>query len=1147
LTLQTLQLPSSFSPAYDAECTAQEGNDQGTLPPCDNYEVTAANVGGAPTTGPVTLTDTLPAGLHVVSVYFFRAEEFTGVPPETKLYPEYHGEENSWCHHEGTPVRVTCELNPEAGPLRPGQDLEMNIFVTVEPGAVAAENTASLSEAGVPIASTGGDDVVGPEVAQFGPSAFLAEVDGEAGPADTQAGDHPYGFSTRIDMNTKMGVISHGERAPQEVSALRDAVVDLPLGFLGSAQSTPKCTFAQLQAYPAECPLDTVVGHVRSEPKGEIGVSHERLYNMVPERGVAAAFGFKDILHNTHEIVASLAPSTSGYVLRAMAHEITGITLTSIFTTVSGDPSARQEELASLEGIPPVIAPPAAMFTNPSDCSGAPQRTSLYVDSWEHPGAFNPDGTPNVEGEGWSSSSSDSPPVTGCDLLHFDPSAFSFQPETSTADSPTGATFDLQIPQSETPGTLATPPLRNATVTLPPGLTLDPSSAGGLQACSVAQIGWLGASGPHGEALPNRGLTNFTEAAPTCPEASKIGSVEVDTPLIEGTIKGSVYLAAESENPYGARFAGYVVIDDERTGTIVKIPGEIKANEETGQVTGVFDENPQFPFSELRIHFFGGEKGDLATPEACGTYTTNADLEPWSAPQSGPNATPSSSFAINNGCVSGFTPAFAAGTTSPQAGSFSPFTLSFGREDDEQALGGLTVNLPTGLVGRIAGVAECSDAAIAAAANTPGRTEQSSPSCPESSLVGTVTTLSGPGKLPYSVAGRAYLTGPYKGAPYGMAVIVPAVAGPFDLGTVVIRQALFINPTDAHVTDVSDPFPTIRDGIPLRIQRVNVNLNRPGFTLNPTSCETKSITGTATSTTGTQTPVSSHYQAAACASLPFHPEFSASTSGKTSRANGASFHVRIGFPTGGQANIHKVELTIPSVLPSRLTTLQKACPEAVFNSNPAGCPKESLIATAVAHTPLLPDPLVGPVYFVSHGGAAFPDTVMVLQGDNVKLEVTGHTDIKNSVTYSRFETVPDAPVTSFEFNAPEGPYSIFGAYGVLCQKEIKAPTTITAQNGAVFSQDTAVEVEGCPNKLTIISHGVKKRTITLKVAVPGAGKLTATGKHLTKASKTAGGRGILTLTLKATKGGKLNTKVKLTFAPTKGKHLSASVSAGFKR
>ena len=256
--------------------------------------------------------------------------------------------------------------------------------------------------------------------------------------------------------------------------------------------------------------------------------------------------------------------------------------------------------------------------------------------------------------------------------------------------------------------------------------------------------------------------------------------------------------------------------------------------------------------------------------------------------------------------------------------------------------------------------------------------------------------------------------------------------------------------------------------------------------------------------------------------------------------------MRIGFPAGGGANIHKVELTIPSVLPSRLTTLQKACPEAQFNSSPAGCPKESLIATATAHTPLLPDPLSGPVYFVSHGGAAFPDTEIILQGDGVKLILDGHTDIKNGVTYSRFETVPDAPVTSFEFDAPEGPYSIFGAFGNLCQKEITTPTTITAQNGAVFTQNTQVEVEHCPNKITVLSHTVRKRTITLKVAVPGTGKLAASGRGLTKTTKTSHGRGVITLTLKAKGKHKLKTKISLTFTPSKGAKLSKTLQASFK-
>jgi hypothetical protein len=275
--------------------------------------------------------------------------------------------------------------------------------------------------------------------------------------------------------------------------------------------------------------------------------------------------------------------------------------------------------------------------------------------------------------------------------------------------------------------------------------------------------------------------------------------------------------------------------------------------------------------------------------------------------------------------------------------------------------------------------------------------------------------------------------------------------------------------------------------------------------------------------------------------------FTASTQGHTSKQNGASLHVGITSAGIGQANIRKVELEIPKILPSRLTTLQKACPEAQFNANPAGCPAASDIATAVVHTPLLNSPLSGPVYFVSHGGAAFPDTEIILQGEGVKLILDGHTDIKKGVTYSRFETVPDAPFTSFEFNAPEGPYSIFGANGNLCQTEVRMPTTITAQNGAVIRQSTLVEPEGCANKLTILSHKVKKRTLTLKVAVPSAGRLTATGKGLSKSSKIVKGRGIITLTLKPRDHRTLKTNVRLAFTPTNGRKLTAAVSARFKR
>ena len=381
-----------------------------------------------------------------------------------------------------------------------------------------------------------------------------------------------------------------------------------------------------------------------------------------------------------------------------------------------------------------------------------------------------------------------------------------------------------------------------------------------------------------------------------------------------------------------------------------------------------------------------------------------------------------------------------------------------------------------------------------------------------------------------------------------MSVVVPAKAGPYNLGLIIVRAAIRIDPNSSAITVVSNPLPQSVDGVPLRVKTINVTVGDQGnFTFNPTGCEPSDIDATITSAQGTSVPVSSRFQAANCASLPFKPKFTASTAGKTSKANGASLRVKIAYPSSGQANIAKVELEIPKVLPTRLTTLQKACPEAQFDTNPAGCPTPSLIAVATVHTPLLNNSLSGPVYFVSHGGAAFPDTEIVLQGEGVTLVVDGHTDIKKGVTYSRFEAVPDAPFTSFEFYAPQGPFSIFGANGNLCMNEVRMPTRLTAQNGVVLNQSTVVAPEGCPDAITVLSHKIKKRAISLSVAVPSAGTLIATGRGLFKAAKSAKGRSTLALTVKAKGHDRLKTKVTLIFAPITGKKLTAAVPARFKR
>jgi uncharacterized repeat protein (TIGR01451 family) len=1061
LTIHPFALPTNFSTTQNEACLAAEGAEE-KVKACDVYQITVTNSGALASEGPLVVTDLLPAGL--------KAEALT--TRLSAIKPSEEREAPKSCEVSATPLR--CEFPIR---LQPGQMLELTIAFIVEPSAVSGEeNLTRAFEGGseTPSATVVSKDVVSSAVPPFGPSSFVAQSVGLDGKPETQAGGHPHEFTTRFDMNSvfRLGPETQLSEA-MSVQDLRDVVVDLPIGFFGTAVATPKCTFAQLNSISSVqgggCPLNTRLGHIISEPRALASIN-SGIYNMVPERGVAAEFGFTDVLNNSHVIVASLVPTPAGYVLRATSREISQVALADVVATFYGDPAEKDTELRQQEieaeqrelGVeePHVEREHAntrvGLFTNPSACTGAPLVTTAYMDSWQNPGSTSGDGTPNVEGPGWVKRSAESPPVTGCNRLRFVPEAFISRPETSTANAPTGLTFELKLPQDENPDTLATPPLRNASVTLPPGLTVNPSAASGLQACSEAQIGWLG-----------RSLSDFTPEAPSCPDASKIGSVEISTPLLANQLVGSVYLAAQNENPFHTLLAGYIVVNDPATGTVVKIAGNLTPNQQTGQITGVFNENPQLPFSDLKLHFFGGPRGDLATPEACGSYTTTSVFSPWSAPSSGPDATPSDSFRIDTGCVSGFAPAFSAGTLSPQAAGFSPFTLTLSRNDNEEGPAGLTVTLPTGLLGKIAGVTECPEAQVAAAAVNGGRTEQLSPSCPSSSLLGTVTTLTGPGPSPFSVGGKAYLTGPYKGAPYGVAVVVPAVAGPFDLGTVVIRQALQIDPNDAHVTDVSDPFPTILQGIPLRIKSVSVTLDRPNFTLNPTSCEAKQVSATVTSTGGAHASVASRFQAAGCRSLPFAPKLTASAAGKASKANGTTFAVKVTSAGLGQSNIAKVRLQLPKALPSRLTTLQKACLAAVFEANPASCAETSVIGKATIHTPLLAGPLSGPAYLVSHGNAAFPDVEFVLQGEGVTLVLDGKTDIKKGITYSRFESTPDAPFTTFETVLPAGPHSILTAnvpqsekYS-LCKSSLVMPTEITGQNGAIIRQSTKIALTGC--------------------------------------------------------------------------------------
>jgi hypothetical protein len=753
------------------------------------------------------------------------------------------------------------------------------------------------------------------------------------------------------------------------------------------------------------------------------------LYNIVPEHGAAAELGFYDSLNGSHVLYASVVPTPGGYVLRTTSREIPQVQLADVLVTLYGNPAERDGSGST----------PVAFFTNPSYCSSEPLVTSAHMDSWQNPGRYTSDGSPDFSDPAWVGTTSESPPVTGCDALHFE-SSLSAQPETSAADSPTGLAIQARIPQSQTPGSLGTPPLRDATVTLPAGLTINPSAAGGLGACTEAQIA-LG-----------------TNIQPSCPADSKIGTLEVTTPAVATVLQGLVYLAAQNENPFHSLLAGYIVVDDPTTGVLVKVPGRIEPDPVTGQVTVRVQQIPQFPFSDLKLHVFGGPRGPLSTPAGCGTYTTSALLTPWSAPDSGPPFNASDSFQIDTGCPNVFSPSFTAGTVNNQAGAFSPFTATFSRSDQDQNLAGVTVTTPPGLLGILRGVERCPEPQAGQGA------------CGPNSLIGHTTVGAGSGPDPFYVQGaqdQVFLTGPYKGAPFGLSVVVPAVAGPFNLGNVVVRAAIQVDPHTAQITVVSDPLPTILQGIPLNVRTVNVTIDRPGFMFNPTNCEPLSVGGALTSTQGATANVSSRFQAANCANLPFHPVFTVSTQAKTSKHNGASLTVKTTYPKGAQANIRSVGVTLPKQLPSRLTTIQQACTETAFAANPASCPAGSNIGIATASTPILTAPATGPVYLVSHGGAAFPDVVIVFQDEGVTLDLVGSVNIKHGITSSSFASVPDAPISSFQLTLPEGPHSALAtvlpakARGSLCGTSLSMPFTITGQNGAVLKQNIKIAVTGC--------------------------------------------------------------------------------------
>jgi hypothetical protein len=884
--------------------------------------------------------------------------------------------------------------------------------------------------------------------ADFGIQSFSADfTEADESPA-IQAGAHPFEYTVHFTMN---------QDAEERVEgSLRTLVMELPPGLVGDPLSLPRCSRADFDFNRSSiCPGNTQVG-VADVLVNRGGVlAHPGVYNLTPSPGSPVTLGL--VINNNNGYLDAFLRTGGDYGANVTDAALpTREEVQTVTAHIWGLPMARvhdpqrycipdDPELAQIVGCSS-DALPTPFLSLPTRC-GVPLKTTLRVSS--------------VEGDE-DEATVTMPPLEGCESPPFAPQ-IKARPETTAADSPTGLAVTVKIPQTSAPAQLATAHLKDSVVTLPAGLAVNPSAAIGRSACSLAQVD-LSGPGPA-----------------QCPDASKVGTVEVSSPLVDHPLPGSVYLARQGENPFGSLLALYLTVNDPLTGVVVKQAIKVVPDPLTGQLTAFTENTPQLPFEVLDFNFFGGPRASLTTPPVCGTYTTQTVLTPWTAPQ-GKAAKPSDAFQITQAPGGGACPAseaqmpaapgFEAGTTAPLAGAYSPFVMKLTRENGSQRFGSLNLTLPPGLSAKLAGVAECSDPQIAAAEarKNPGEgaAELANPSCPKASEVGTATVGAGSG-TPIYVQGHAYLAGPYKGAPLSLVIITPAVAGPFDLGVVVVRSALFIDEATAQVTAKSDPIPQILQGIPLAVRSIAISLDREGFSLNPTNCEAKQIAGQVLSPLGTAAPLTAHFQASGCRRLDFAPNFKLSLLGKNQmrRLGHPALHALLTYPKGpGYANIAKASVTLPAGVFIDNAHINNPCKLSQFAEGT--CPPTSVLGSARAYTPLLDKPLEGKVYFRANGGVReLPDVVTDLNGQ-VHFVLIGATDAivrgETSRIRNTFAVVPDAPVSKFELNLFGGKRGLLYNSVPLCSTTPRATIKLSAQNGATQNTNPLITTSCAKSK-----------------------------------------------------------------------------------
>jgi hypothetical protein len=944
------------------------------------------------------------------------------------------------CTNSATEER--CTSTEAFGALEGAATIAVPVKVTA-PIPFEASTEVKISGGGASPDSYSFPIVVSGEEAQPGAAAFWAGAFEPNGAPAHQAGSHPSSALTYFVLNTARG--PSGQIAP--VGLAKDIYVDVPPGFVGNPMVTERCPQSEIS-----CALELEQAKVgtltTSTGFGREGIFLTTAFsNDVPAYGAAAQFTTV-IVSPTQTLLGSVR-SEEDFGIRIFAPHAAS-TIEKLF-----------KSYAVLEGFP-AGAHGKPFLTLQSDCAEEARKQAevkVKFDTWQKPGEFvTPEPYPQ-------------PPVTGCDKLSFEP-GFTFQPTTTKGSSPVGAEAHLHIDQSglTDPEKLAPPDLKKSVVKLPAGLSLNPSSANGLEACSEAQIGLKTTTGE----LPNP--IRFSNAPVSCPDGSKLGTVEAVSPLLEEPIGGTIYLARQEENPFGSLLAIYLAIESPRFGLTIKLPGRLDADPQTGRLTATFDYSPQEPIEDLTLHFRGGgPQSELATPEVCGAYSTNGEWEPWSAPQSGPPAQTSDSFTVSDNCAGSastrpFSPAFEAGTTGTQAGAYSPLVIKVNRKDGEQEVASLDFTLPKGLTGKLAGIPYCSDAAIVSAEHKTGKEEQASASCPATSQIGTVDTSAGVGSEPFHVGGGVYLAGPYKGAPVSSVVITPAVAGPFDLGNVVVRAPLYLDHETAQLTAKSDPLPTILRGIPLKLRSVIVKIDRSAFILNPTDCEAMTASASIGGSSGATATPSNRFQVGGCENLKFAPKLQVKLKGGT-RRNSKPALTAILTQAPGQANIDFTSVALPHSEFLEQNHIRTVCTRVQFAAEQ--CPAGSIYGSAEAVTPLLDQPLTGPVYLRS-SSHRLPDMVVALKGppsQPIEVDLDGRIDSLRGGIRTTFETVPDAPVSKFVLRMRGGKKSLIVNSTDICKGSHKSTVRMTGQNGRQHNFLTPLKAQCKQQK----KHGKKSK------------------------------------------------------------------------